>query len=376
MLNFQGLRKKFLSVTTAVAVGVAVTFGAPATVDAARKGDLVGAGLGIIIGATQAKAQIDANIKHYNESENGRQELYQDFRKKYGVNEDPAYNALLDKIMGNLTTGVARIDPSIKNKPYLYFVAEQDTVNAACSMGHVMMVNVGTFKKITNEDELAAIVAHELAHGQRDHVAKNNKKYLQKAVTASVVSAAIGSTIGNSTVTSLITNVALNQSVAHGDRKFETEADLVGFDYIIHTNYNPGACAAVMQKFVEMSSSAKKSSAMAFFNPSNHPDSDKRRDAYVKKLYEYSGKHVTAKDGVVTVNNKTFLKVAATADMSSAERSYFVLGNLAAAYHNGQNKNAATVQDGVVMLGNQPIIAPVDGDESAQDIADKLNAIK
>ncbi len=375
MFNFQGLKKKFLSVTTAVAVGATLMLSTPATVDAAKR-DLVGAGIGILIGAAQAKAQIDANIKHYNESETGRQELYQDFRKKYGVNEDPTYNATLDRVMSNLTTGVARIDPSITKKPYLYFVAEQDSVNAACSMGHVMMVNAGTFKKITNEDEIAAIVAHELAHGQRDHVAKNNRKYLQKAVTASVVSAAIGSTVGNSAVTSLITNVALNQSVAHGDRKFETEADLVGFDYMIHTNYNPGACAAVMQKFVEMSNGAKKSAVMAFFNPSDHPDSDKRRDAYVKKLFEYSGKHVTAKDGVITINKKTFLKVAATADMSSAERSYFVLGNLAAAYHNGQNKSEATVQNGIVMLGNQPIIAPVDGDESAQEIADKLNAIK
>ena len=128
-----------------------------------------------------------------------------------------------------------------------------------------------------------------------------------------------------------------------------------------------------MQKFVDMEGGKKSSS---FFNPSDHPESDARRDAYVKKLYEYSGKHVTAKDGVVTVNKKTLMIVAPSADMSSAERSYFVLGNLAVAYHNGQNKYAATVQNGTVMLGNQPIVTPVSGDESAQVIADRLNDIK
>lgn len=376
MSKFLNLRKKFLSTATALALGVSLTFGLPAPVSAASNESLIGAGLGIIIGATQANAQINANIKHYNETENGRQELYQSFRQKYGVNENPEYNAELDRIMANLTRGVAKVDPTINDKPYIYFIAEQNSINAACSMGRVMMVNAGVFKKITSEDEIAAIVAHEIGHGQKDHVAKANRKHLQKAVTASVAGTAIGATIGGGAVTSIITNVALNHSIAHGDRKNETEADLLGFDYMTRTQYNPGACAAVMQKFVEMSIGAKQSGAMAFFNPSDHPDSEKRRDAYVKKLYEYSGKHVTAKDGVVTVNGKTFMKVAPSADMSSAERSYFVLGNLAAAFNKGRNKHEATVQDGVVMLGNQPIVVPLDGDEDAQTLADRLNAIK
>ncbi|MBR0061417.1 MAG: peptidase M48, partial [Selenomonadaceae bacterium] len=90
----------------------------------------------------------------------------------------------------------------------------------------------------------------------------------------------------------------------------------------------------------------------------------------------YSGKHVTAKDAVITVNGKTLTIVAAADNMSAAERSYFVLGNLATAYHKGENKQAATVQNGVVMMGNQPIIAPAEGDEDAYVIAERLNAIK
>ena len=374
-MKFKSLKKKFLATVAAAAVGISLTFGAPVTVEAAA-GDLIGSAIGIGIQAAKINAEIDANIKRYNNTEEGRQELYQNFRNKYGVNEDPVYNATLDRIMANLTKGVAAVDPTVKDKPYIYFIAEQNTINAACSMGHVMMVNVGTFKKITNEDELAAIVGHEMGHGQKDHVAKGNKKQLQKAVTAAIAGTAVGATVGGGALTSAITQVALNHSVAHGSKKFETEADLLGFDYMTHTNYNPGACAAVMQKFVELSIGSKQSSVMAFFNPSDHPDSEKRRDDYVKKLFEYSGKHVTAKDGVVTVNNKTFIKVAPSEDMSGAERAYFVLGNLAAAYHNGLNKEEATVQNGIVMLGKQPIIAPIEGDDDAYSIAERLNAIK
>ena len=375
MANFKTLRKKFFATMTAAAVGVSLMFGAPAKTEASAAG-LIGSAIGIGIQASQANAQIDAQIKRYNQTEEGRQELFDGLRQKYGVSENVEYKAKLDRIMTNLTNGVAQIDPTIKNKPYLYFVSAQDSINAGCAMGHVMMVNAGTFAKITNEDEIAAIVGHEMGHGQKDHAAKGNKKRLQKAVMASIAGTAVGATIGGGALTSIITNVALTHSVAHGDRRLETEADLLGFDYMTHTNYNPGACAAVMQKFVEMSIGAKQTGAMAFFNPSDHPDSEKRRDAYVQKLFDYSGKHVTAKNGVVTVNNKTFTTVAASDTMSGAERSYFVLGNLAAAYHNGQNKLEATVQNGTVLLGNQPIITPLAGDEDAQALADRLNEIK
>ena len=376
MWKFRSLKKKFLAAVTAAALSISLSFGAPATAEAASAVGIIGNGVAILVQGAQAKAEIDARIKYFDTTEEGRQELYNSFRQKYGVNNNAGYNSMLDRIMANLTKGVAAVDPTIKSKPYIYFVAEQDSINAACSMGHVMMVNAGTFKKIINEDEIAAIVGHEMGHGQKSHVAKSNRKHLQKAVTAALAGSAVGSTVGGGALTSIIAQVALKHSVAHGDKRHETEADLLGFEYMTHTNYNPGACAAVMQKFVEMSIGSKQSGALAFFNPSDHPDSEKRRDAYVKKLYEYSKNHVTAKNGLISVNNKTLIKVAAADGMSSAERSYFVLGNLASAYHKGQNKYAATVENGTVMLGNQPIITPAEGDEDAQTIADRLNTIK
>ncbi len=373
MFKFRSLKKKFLATVAAAAVGFSLTFGAPAVASAS----LLESAIGIGLQGAALNAQINENIKLFNETEQGRQALYQNFRQKYGVSNNAEYNAMLDRVMANLTRSVAKIDPTINDKPYLYFVSAQESVNAACSMGHVMMVNAGTFSKLANEDEIAAVVGHEMGHGQKDHVAKGSRKRVQKLVTASLAGAAIGATVGGGAITSAVANIALNHSIAHGDRKHESEADMLSLDYLLNTNYNPGACAAVMQKFVEMEGTQGKRSDMAkFFNPSDHPDSDKRRDAYVKKLYEYSGKHVTAADGVITIDKKEFIKVAAADNMSGAERSYFVLGNLAVAYHKGLNKQAATVQNGTVMLGNQPIITPAQGDEDAYTIAERLNAIK
>ena len=372
------LKKKFLSGVTAAILSISLTVGTP-NVEAASS-SLVGAAVGIgktLAEGAAVRSKLNAQINQVENSEEGRQQLYKTFREKYGVNEDPAYNELLDRIMSNLTRGVAAVDPTINSKPYLYFVSAQENLNAACGMGHVMMVNAGTFKRITNEDELAAIVGHEMGHGQKSHASKGVKKQLNKVITAKVLTSAAGAAVGSQGLTSIIGDIALTHSIAHGSRKQETEADLLGVDYLIHTNYNPGACAAVMQKFVELEGSAIKSSRRSsFFNPSDHPDSAKRRDNCAKKLFEYSYKHAEVKDGTVLVNKKTFMKPVASSEMSGAERSYFVLGNLARAFHNGQNKHEATVVNGKVMLGSQEIVTPLDGDEDAQVRADRLNSLK
>ena len=365
------LKKKFLSLLTAAAVGFSLTFGTP-VVQAASASGLIGGIAGTLIEGAAMRSKVKEIIKQYNETSEGQEALYQNFREKQGVDTTPEYNERLDIIMANLTRGVAAVDPSIKDKPYRYFVADNDSLNAACAMGHVMMVNRGTFKALTSEDEIAAIVGHEMGHGQLNHGAKSLEKQVNQRVTAGL----LGAAISGGAITSLIADVALNNMDAHKDKKFETQADLISIDYLVHTPYNIGATAAVIQRFTELSIGKERSKLTAIFKPSDHPDSAKRRDACAKKLFEYSGKHAEVKNGVVLVNKKNFMTPVASSTMSGAERSYFVLGNLARAFHDGQNKNEATVVNGTVMLGNQAIVTPLEGDEDAQVIADRLNSLK
>lgn len=76
------------------------------------------------------------------------------------------------------------------------------------------------------------------------------------------------------------------------------------------------------------------------------------------------------------VNKKDFVTPAPAADMSSAERKYFVMGNLVSAYAHGQAGKLAEVVNGTVMLGNQAIMTPAEGDPTAEELAALLNKIK
>ena len=366
------LTKKLMASVTAAALGLSLTFSAP-TAEALNLGDAINIG-GAVISANQQMAQLKKQIDYIDGTEEGRQALYQKFREEYGVVEDATLNQKLDNIVANLTEAVAKVDPTIKDKPYLYFVADQKSVNAACGVGHVMMVHKGTFDFFATDDEIAAVVGHEMGHGQKDHVVKGAKSRINQQMLAQIGVAAAGGT----TLAGIIGSLALTNTVADYGRGKEAEADNLAWDYLLHTNYNLGATAAAQQKFIEAGYGKKQSGLESLVNPSDHPNSEKRRDNYATKLYEYSKKHaeVEKKTFKVLINKKEFVLPAATNSMSSAERSYFVLGNLAAAYHKGLDKQDATVSNGTVYLGSQAIITPASGDEDAETLAARLNEIK
>lgn len=369
-MSGKNLAKKIASGVTAAALGASMIFSQP-TATAMGLGDAIGIGIGVIAANEQIN-QIKKQIDVINDTEEGRQALYEQYRKDYGVEEDYELNAKLDNIMSNLSNAVAAVDPTIKKKPYLYFISRDDTLNAGCGMGHVMMVNRGAFKYIDSDDEIAAIVGHEMGHGQKDHAAKSIKNNINQQLLAQVGVAVAGGT----TLANLIGSLALTHTIADYGRGKEAEADNLAWDYILHTNYNPGATAAIMQKFVDLEQGHKRSGLENFFNPSDHPDSSKRRDNYAKKLYEYSNKHVEVKKGVVLVNKKEFVTPAPAGKMSSAERSYLILGNLAVAYKKGYDKYEATVSNNSVYLGDQRIITSLEGDEDAATLAARLNSMK
>ena len=104
---------------------------------------------------------------HYLDNK-GRDQHMAQIKDKYGVNQDPAANAMLDRIMGRLSDAIALSDPSITKKPYNYFVNNEKSFNAFCTVGHNLSVNIGTFDKLNyNENEIAFVVAHEIGHGQK-----------------------------------------------------------------------------------------------------------------------------------------------------------------------------------------------------------------
>lgn len=321
--------------------------------------------------ASQQKAAIVESLEYYDGE--GRDKLMEELKEQNGVNYDPTANAMLERIMTNMSAGIAKSDATIIEKPYRYFVNNDKSFNAFCALGHNVSVNIGAFEFVNyNEEMLAAIIAHEMVHGQKNHSLNGAKKKL----SVDVVLASVGGELGVGSI------IAANVVAAHAKnsgitKKNEWEADNISFEYMANAGYNVGACAAVWQQVLEQQNH-RSNILQDILAPSTHPSPDDRRDNFAKKMYEYSNKKVKVdeKTGAILVNGKEFTIPAAANTMSSKQRAYYLAGNLAEMYHKGQEKSNAYVRDNVVYVGNIGIMSALNGDKSAATLAAKLNSIK
>ena len=163
--------------------------------------------LSSILSGAGTYAAIDEYMKYLNDTEEGRTVYFDTMKQQYGVSTDSYYTSLLEGIMNNLSIGVSTIDPSINDKPYLYFLNPDNRFNAACGPGHVITVNQGIFNLTNNIDEVAVVLAHEMGHGQKNHAVKGMRKKIANIVGASVLANATG----NSEITRAILNIVVTQ---------------------------------------------------------------------------------------------------------------------------------------------------------------------
>ena len=331
--------------------------------------------LGTTITGIAAYKTLDEEVKKMNDTEEGRQGYFQEMKKQDGVCDDEYHKEMLDNIMERLSVGVAAYDDSIKEKPFLYFLNGKEYFNAGCGLGRCISVNKGLFSISESTDEIAFVLAHEMGHGMKNHTLNGTMKKARTIVGAAILTDAAGGGIAPNLLANALVGQINNIKIT---KKSEWEADNLAMDYAYAAGYNPGAGAALWQRVLEKQGEYKNNLIGEIFSPNDHPKHEQRRDNYEKRLTEISENHVTIKKGTDTVeiNKKEFTTPAPLADMTSAERKYFLMGNLAAAYDHGDAKKQAKNVNGTIYLGEQAIMTPVDGDEKADELVKKLNKIK
>ena len=287
-------------------------------------------------------------------------QFYEDYTKETGVCEDPAVNERVKGVYEKL-----RASGEIKRE-YKVYVAPSDEINAFMSLGGVMGVNQGTADAL-NDDELAYVMAHELAHGEKRHSLSGVKKQVGLTTALNIYLSS------NPTVaSSLLANVAGNYvSKAVFTKDQEKEADELGFSYLTAAGFNPGGAAASMQVLYERYGENAPSGIQSIIQPSDHPGTSERVKKNIKRMYEYSDKHVNVKDWKIEINGKSVLTPQKMGSLSGEVRACLAAGKLAALYHDGKANRAALDGDVIRVAGVG--IYTVSGEENGKDIVQKMN---
>ncbi len=160
--------------------------------------------------------------------------------KSMPINTEVDINERVEKILAKIVAVADRQDVV-----YSIRVVDEDEMNAFSLPGGYIYINKGLIDRVGNDDQLAAVVAHELAHV----VAKHSMKRLQGAYGATLLTgAAILS--GNGALAAGV-NLTSSSLLFQNSRDDEFEADRLGVKYMRQAGYDPSQMKVMLSKLAE-----------------------------------------------------------------------------------------------------------------------------
>lgn len=212
----------------------------------------------------------------------GFQQLTADAQQKKKLNTDPAMTQRVRRIGNDLIAHVGVFRPDARNWAWEINVFESDEINAFCAPGGKVGVYTGIVNKLKlTDDEIAAVMGHEIAHALREHSREQLSQKTVLGLLTSVVSAAAG-------VPGELMDAG-SQMLVHlpNSRSMELESDIIGLELMARAGYDPRNASSIWKKMMQQSQGKSGPSFL-----STHPAGQDRiaaLDSYVPKvmpLYE------------------------------------------------------------------------------------------
>jgi predicted Zn-dependent protease len=124
--------------------------------------------------------------------------------------------------------------------PWTFKVIDDPTVNAVSLPGGPVYVFRGLLDALDrNESELAGVIAHEIAHVEKRHAAK---QYSQQVITMGGISVLLG---GDTQTLAALANMLLQLEYSRND---EYDADSNGIRYMARANFDPWGLVRFFEK--------------------------------------------------------------------------------------------------------------------------------
>jgi hypothetical protein len=208
----------------------------------------------------------------------------EEFEKSKGTKlldpkSSPQAKALLDK----LNTLVAKLGAASKRPKinYTVKVVEDDDVNAfTLPDGHIYVYR-GLLDFAASDDEIAAVLAHEIGHNVRMHALRGDVK-AKKLSWASLLAVAMAIAGGrNGANVAQFTNLMLVGVLNGYTVGYEKEADHEAVGMLIKAGYNPSALVTFMQR-LQLQEDRRPEVHLGIYQ--THPPSVERAEAAMEDL--------------------------------------------------------------------------------------------
>lgn len=171
--------------------------------------------------------------------------------------EDPLLDQWLQRMGGALGA-----DSDRPRQPYTFFMLRDRQINAFATLGGYIGVNAGLILTAEREDEVAAVLSHEVAHVTQQHVLRGVERAQRDQIpillgmlgAIVLAQAAGGSSSGDASQAALASAMGLmQQRQIDYTRSNESEADRVGIRTLSRAGYDVDAMAAFFERLAQAS---------------------------------------------------------------------------------------------------------------------------
>jgi predicted Zn-dependent protease len=198
--------------------------------------------------------------------------------KKNELNPDQAQTERVRAIAHRLIVETAVFRPDALNWKWDINVQKSKEVNAYCMPGGKIMVYTGLIDQLNpSDDELAAVMGHEISHALREHGREQQSEQIIAQVGLVGLAAYLSSSKNsNAIMQGAAISSAVFISLPHS-RTDETEADEMGLELAARAGYDPASAITLWEKMAKLGG-AKPPEYL-----SDHP-TDAKRIADMKRL--------------------------------------------------------------------------------------------
>jgi predicted Zn-dependent protease len=166
-------------------------------------------------------------------------EAYQQIKQESTVARNPELNRRVQEVGRR----IAETSPHPEWE-WEFTLFENPEPNAFALPGGKVGVNTGLFKVAENDDQLAAVIGHEVAHA----IARHGSERVSQGMLTQIGVAALG-VATNTTYAQLAAQAATLGVILPYSRTQEAEADHIGLLYMAEAGYDPREAVVLWQNF-------------------------------------------------------------------------------------------------------------------------------
>ena len=169
----------------------------------------------------------------------------------------------VEEYIQSLGAQLAMASGKTANQAFSFFVINDEQINAFAIPGGYVGINMGLIQAMRLEEQLAGVIAHEVAHVTQRHHARAfalGNSYSMRTAATILAAILIGQASAEAGQAALAAGLAANQqSAINFTRSNEIEADRIGIEILANAQYDPKAMAqsfAILRRKNSLNTSA------------------------------------------------------------------------------------------------------------------------